>query len=222
MRLKLGCLSLANRCHHQLITLFYKVVCTPDLDYLRQLFTIPENDAVVSKSMRLPPWIVASKSPRTEAWNTSFTVEGQRLANRLSIISFDINRLQELKEWVHNILLQAEIDAWRLRVDREGFCPQLEFMSIPSPQLQLYEAAFTPPLVSTYTSHRGSLHPDLMSRSTLHTLHFTIAVIIHRQHTLLHSPHVKLLLIHFNLPWLPGAVIEWSILALLKYKMFLV
>ena len=74
------------------------------------MFTIPENDAVVSKSIRLPPRAFDYKSPRTEAWNTSFTIEGQRLANRLSIISFDINRLQELKAWVYKILIQAEVD----------------------------------------------------------------------------------------------------------------
>ena len=131
------------------------MVCTSDLDHLRQLFTIPENDAVVSKLMQLPPRAFDYKSPGTEAWNTSFTIEGQRLANRLSIISFDINRLQEFKAWVYKRFLQAEVDAWRLRVYREGLGPQHELLSIPSPQLLLYEAAFTPPGLNLYLNNPG-------------------------------------------------------------------
>ena len=68
LRLKLGWLSLESRHHLQLIKLFYKVVCTSDFDYLRQLFTIPENEAVVSKSMRLPPREFNYTSPRMESW----------------------------------------------------------------------------------------------------------------------------------------------------------
>ena len=90
LRLKLGWLFLENRRHLQLITLFYKVLCTPELDYLRQLFTILENDALVSKPLRLPPWSFDYKSPRTESWNISSTIEGQRLANWLCIVSFYI------------------------------------------------------------------------------------------------------------------------------------
>ena len=78
---------------------------------------LPYTDTI-AREMRIPSRAFDYKSPRLEAWNTSFTVEGQRLANGFSIISFDINRLQELKAWVYNILLKAEIDAWRLRVDR--------------------------------------------------------------------------------------------------------
>ena len=153
VRLKLGWLSLASRRHLQLINLFYKVVCNPDLDYLCQLFKITENNALVSQSTRLPPRAFDYKSPRTKAWNSSYTIEGQRLANRLSIISFDANRLRELKAWVYNLFFQAEKDAWRLRVEREGFGPRHELTCIPSPPLPLYGAAFTPPGLNLYLNN---------------------------------------------------------------------
>ena len=48
LRLKLDWLSVGSRCHLQLITLFYKVVCNSDLYlYIRQLFKISGNGAVV-------------------------------------------------------------------------------------------------------------------------------------------------------------------------------
>ena len=78
LRLKLGWLSLASRRHLQLLTLFYKVICNADLVYLRHLLKVPTDDAVVSQSSRLPPRAFDYKTPRTEAWNSSFTVEGQR------------------------------------------------------------------------------------------------------------------------------------------------
>ena len=155
LRLKLGWLSLAIRRHLQLLTLFYKVVCNADLVYLRHLLKVPTDNAVVSQSSRLPPRAFDYKTPRTEAWNSSFTVEGQRSANRLSIISFDPDRLQELKAWAYCVFFQAEVNAWRQRAISEGFVPLRDLSNIPSPQLPIYEAAFTPTGVNAYLDNPG-------------------------------------------------------------------
>ena len=173
--------------------------------------------------MRLPPQAFDYKSPKTEAWNTSFTVEGQRLANRLSIIS--LNRLQELKHGcitysfrLKSMLGDCELTAKVFVLNVISWAFLYRSCLCIKPHL--------PRLVSTYTwITRGGnwffpsgilslwdcLHTDLMTSSTLHSLHFTITVIIHRQHTLLHWPFVKLLFIPFN-----HTLATWSCLYFLE------
>ena len=91
---------------------------------------------------RGPPALFSFRRARTEAWNVSFIISGQRLANRLSILCFEPDRVPELKSLVSNIFWRAEIDAWRCRAIREGYVPVSDIDLLPHPFLPLYEAAF--------------------------------------------------------------------------------
>ena len=75
------------------------------------------------------------KRARTEAWNVSFIISGQCLANLLSILSFELKRVAELNSLVFNIIWRAEIDDWRCRAIRAGYVPASEIDRLPHPSL---------------------------------------------------------------------------------------
>ena len=58
-----------------------------------------------------PPTLFNFKRARTKAISVSLTISGLRLENRLSILSFEPQRVAELKALIFNIFWEAEINA---------------------------------------------------------------------------------------------------------------
>lgn len=55
-----------------------------------------------------PPAAFEYRVPRTEAWNNSVSVSGQRLLNALSVTSFDTDRILQFKAWTRDVFLSIE------------------------------------------------------------------------------------------------------------------
>ena len=86
-RLKLGWFSLACRMHLQLIFVFYYIQCRKEPERLFDKIKLPDN--LPRHSLRLPLAFFEYDVPRIHAWDSSFTISGKRLSNRLSITEFD-------------------------------------------------------------------------------------------------------------------------------------
>ena len=113
-RLKLGWFSLASCRYLQLLVWFYRIVSafSPN-DLYRMISPPPSPNYEPAYLTRGPPALFNVKRARTEAWNVSFIISGQRLANRLRIFNFKPKRVAELKTLVFNIIWRAEINASR-------------------------------------------------------------------------------------------------------------
>ena len=140
----------------QLLVLFYRIVSTTSPNHLyRMISPPPPINYEPAYLTRGPRALFNFKRARTEAWNVSFIISGQRLANRLSILKFEPERVAELKSLVFNIFWRAEINAWRSRAIRKGYVPLSDIDLLPHPSLPLYEAAFTDPGNNGYMNTPG-------------------------------------------------------------------
>ena len=151
-RLKIGWFTLASRRHLQLIALFFYVQCRQEPPKIFQKIKLAPPQQQPRQSCRSPPAVFEYGSPRTRAWDASFTILGKRLCKRLSITEFDFTRYQELKAWVYNLFLAAEFRSWLKKINVEGL---LQNLAANDPTLPLFEAAFTTPGHMQYLSTPG-------------------------------------------------------------------